>query len=419
MAQVKSRCRKSTIIIAGAFFVSPLAAAAFRAPSSSWASPSSVGGGDACRLIADVAAANYAARDKFRRGAPRATGRSSPRLHASVLEDSLEADEQEQLHGCGVSGDILGMVMERSRSNGVNGVNDIIELANGNGLNIDHGDDDRRQDEEERRPRQGPRSPMQQQQQQQRGRGQQGGGIGKRSTTRKNNTAMADPDFLRKRTETLLRITQASYKTSHLISLTSGNSGVGSLKVDKRTFDWLIDAWSYSGEDDAADNALSLLYRMEELGDGNISDAADGSIGQQPPAAVSPDVKSYTKVINAIAHSGRPDAGEMAEKVLKRMMTAASQLGDDAACDLRPNTFTYTYVIDAYARSSSPRAPHAAQRIVVEMERLRVGGDPEVRPTSRAWNSVISAWAQWEGEEMVSEIYLYFVPRLPLVLFFC
>jgi hypothetical protein len=336
-----------------------------------------------------------------------------------VLEDSLEADEQEQLHGCGVSGDILGMVMERSRSNGVNGVNDIIELANGNGLNIDHGDDDRRQDEEERRPRQGPRSPMQQQQQQQRGRGQQGGGIGKRSTTRKNNTAMADPDFLRKRTETLLRITQASYKTSHLISLTSGNAGVGSLKVDKRTFDWLIDAWSYSGEDDAADNALSLLYRMEELGDGNISDAADGSIGQQPPAAVSPDVKSYTKVINAIAHSGRPDAGEMAEKVLKRMMTAASQLGDDAACDLRPNTFTYTYVIDAYARSSSPRAPHAAQRIVVEMERLRAGGDPEVRPTSRAWNSVISAWAQWEGEEMVSEIYLYFVPRLPLVLFFC
>jgi hypothetical protein len=114
-------------------------------------------------------------------------------------------------------------------------------------------------------------------------------------------------------------------------------------------------------------------------------------------------------VINAIAHSGRPDAGEQAEWVLKRMMTAASRLGDDAraAGDLRPNTFTYTYVIDAYARSSSPRAPHAAQRIIEEMERLRAAGDPEVRPTSRAWNSVISAWAQWEGEEMVSEYYLW------------
>ena len=79
-----------------------------------------------------------------------------------------------------------------------------------------------------------------------------------------------------------------------------------------------------------------------------------------------------------------------------------------------------------HADRDQPDAHHVArvrsevaQRIVVEMERLRAGGDPEVRPTSRAWNSVISAWAQWEGEEMVSEIYLYFVPRLPLVLFFC
>ena len=230
---------------------------------------------------------------------------------------------------------------------------------------------------------------------------------------------MADPDFLRKRTETLLRITQASYKTSHLISLTSGNSGVGSLKVDKRTFDWLIDAWSYSGEDDAADNALSLLYRMEELRDGGAGDAtADVGAGCHPAAgAVSPDVKSYTQVIGAIAHSGRPDAGEMAEKVLKRMTAAASSSSsrpcDDSACDVRPNTLTYTYVADAYARSSSPRAPHAAQRIVEEMERLRAGGDPEVRPTSRAWNSVISAWAQWEGEEMVSEISLCSVARPP------
>lgn len=388
MVHAKSRRKRSAIIIAGALFVSPPTASAFRAYSSS-ASPS-VGGG-AGHLVTAVVAANDA-RYKCRRG-PRATDRSSPRLNASVLSDSLDADEQEQLHEDGVSSDIIGLVVEHSRSNGANGVNGIIDLANGNGVHIDFEEHDRRQHEEQR-PRQGPRSPMQQQHQQ-RGKGQQQG-VDKRSTTRKNNAAMEDPDFLRKRTETLLRITQVSYKTGH------SNSGVGSLKVDKRTFDWLIDAWSYSGEDDAADNALSLLYRMEELRDNSDADGVE-----QP--AVSPDVKSYTKVINAIAHSGRPDAGEQAEWVLKRMMTAASRLGDDAraAGDLRPNTFTYTYVIDAYARSSSPRAPHAAQRIIEEMERLRAAGDPEVRPTSRAWNSVISAWAQWEGEEMVSEYYLW------------
>lgn len=163
----------------------------------------------------------------------------------------------------------------------------------------------------------------------------------------------------------------------------SSNPDLGSnLKVEKKTFDWLIDAWSYSGTYGAADNALSLLSRMEDL---RNTDSATPSIA--------PDVKSYTKVINAIARSGRKDAGEQAEEILNRMI-------HDEAADLSPNTFTYTYVIDAYARSPSPKAPHAAQRLIEEMERLRAEGDPEVRPTTRAWNSVISAWAQWKGEEM-------------------
>ena len=72
--------------------------------------------------------------------------------------------------------------------------------------------------------------------------------------------------------------------------------------------------------------------------------------------------------------------------------------------EIYPNTYTYTYVIDAYAKStpSNPNAPHAAQRLVDEMETLRSAGNLNVWPTTRAWNSVISAWSQWKGEEMVS-----------------
>ena len=123
---------------------------------------------------------------------------------------------------------------------------------------------------------------------------------------------------------------------------------------------------------------------MEELRDMNTE------IGTVP--IISPDVKSYTKVINAISRSGREDAGEQAESLLERMI-------EDG---MHPNAYTYTYVIDAYARSHSPKAPHAAQRLVDEMERLRSEGDPDVWPTTRAWNSVIASWSQWKGEEMVS-----------------
>lgn len=330
MVSVKSRCHRSTIIIAGTLFISPLAAAAFRTPSPL-----------AFRSV----------------GSSLATGRYT-NIQATVLPDSLGADEQQtpltgNLHD---ANDIINRAVEHSQAaNGVNGA----DLTNGVNENIEYEKQQRQLDQQ-----------LKSQSQQRHKKN-----INK---SRKNNKAMAEPDFLRKRTERLnvhvLRMTKGGYDDSEL--------DTGTLKVEKNTFDWLIDAWSYSGEYDAAKHALSLLSRMEELRDLNI-------------AGVSPDVKSYTKVINAVARSGWKDAGEQAEEILERMI-------HDTQHDLRPNTYTYTYVIDAHARSLSPKAPHAAQRLIEEMERLRAAGDPDVRPTTRAWNSVIAAWAQWKGEEMVS-----------------
>ena len=395
MGQVNSRYCISAVIIA--VVASSPVVSAFRASSSSSVSS----------FQYDILTPTAALADHY---SSSRRSRMRCRVNASVLSDSCDADEQE----CLQQGDddlssvnIMNLAMESARSNGikvkvVNGDHSILDFASGNSVNIVY------EEEEQQQPRQRnnndiPQSNSQTQQQQQQQPQQQqeegGGGrqqaINKRYNARKNNTAMADPDFLRKRTDTLLRITQGGYKTSTGEYLEM----LGSLKVDKRTFDWLIDAWSYSGEDDASDKALSLLSRMEELRDNYYTDV-DGS--DEQPAVVSPDVKSYTKVINAIAHSGKPDAGERAEEVLKRMTTLSSSSSSSMQMinDLRPNTLTYTYVIDAYSRSSSSRAPHAAQRIIEEMERLRANGDPDVRPTSRAWNSVISAWAQWEGEEM-------------------
>ena len=384
MGQVKCS-KRSAILIAVA---SSSVVSAFRAPSSS---SSSVSRFQYDNILTPTAA--FA--DHY--SSPRRT-RIRCRVNASVLSDSCDADEQECLQGDDVSSvDIINFAMESARSNGikvkvVNGDHSILDFASGNSVNIVYEEEEQRlQQNNNDLPRSNSLTQQQPQQQQEEGGRQQA--INKRYNARKNNTAMADPDFLRKRTDTLLRITQGGYKTSTGEYLEM----LGSLKVDKRTFDWLIDAWSYSGEDDASDKALSLLSRMEELRDNYYTDV-DG--GDEQPAVVSPDVKSYTKVINAIAHSGKSDAGERAEEVLKRMTTMSSSSSLQMNNDLRPNTLTYTYVIDAYSRSSSPRAPHAAQRIVEEMERLRAEGDPEVRPTSRAWNSVISAWAQWEGEEM-------------------
>ena len=358
-------CSKSTIIIAGALFVSPLAAAAFssRSPPSSFASSATTATSSSASILP-------------LRLQPSVVLAGDSKINASLLSaDSLDADEQQTILESKLNNhvnDILSRaVMENSKANGavvngsngaVNGIKGVEIAANGyiNGQVL----------QQERKKQ------LQRQQKQ------------LKDKARRNNKAMADPDFLRKRTQTLLR------KTDGLCNNTGGEGsdnnnlslGGGTLKVDKRTFDWLIDAWAYSGESDAADNALTLLSRMEQLRDSNIALSHD--------SVVSPDVKSYTKVANAIARSGWADAGEQAEHLLNRMI-------NDDVNDLHPNTYTYTYVIDAYARSSSTKAPHAAQRLIDHMELLRSQGDPDVRPTTRAWNSVIAAWAGWKGEEMV------------------
>ena len=209
-----------------------------------------------------------------------------------------------------------------------------------------------------------------------------------------NNKAMADPTFLQKRTETLLRMT--SPENNNIIdSMSLGNVGGGNMKVDKRTFDWLIDAWAYSGTDNAVDNALRLLKRMEHFKDRMTMNEVNGEEIYEY-SNVCPDVKTYTKVINAIANSGMEDAGEQAESILNRMIDM-----DDPATI--PNTYTYTNVIDAYARSApcNPNAPYSAQRLAERMEELRASSSSDiVKPTARAWNSVIGAWADWMGEEM-------------------
>jgi hypothetical protein len=220
---------------------------------------------------------------------------------------------------------------------------------------------------------------------------------------RNNNPAMEDIAFLRKRTSELLRVTSkepSNPKTSVPLSATSTDTIGGALdvnanndiannavannaidaplsrgmKVGRKTFNFLIDAWAFSGEMDAADQALDLLARMEELSDNY--------------KAISPDVRSYTKVINALSRSMRADAGEIAENILDKMVRLSSSGANSSA---KPNTFTYTAVIEAYANSGAQGSAMKAEEICEAMIEKYESGDPDVRPTARCFNAVINA----------------------------
>lgn len=201
---------------------------------------------------------------------------------------------------------------------------------------------------------------------------------------RSGNKAMQEPQFLRKRTADLLKATE---KGSNI----SAPELIGKhMKVEKKTFHFLLDAWAFSGEPDASDQALQLLERMENLSPGRV---------------VQPDVRSYTKTINAIARSASANAGDQAEAVLaklKDLYKKDMQTKPDEAAALKPNSYTYTAVVQAHASSGAPGSAERAEQLTEKMVDKYQRGDNEVKPTAKAFNAVIRAYGK-EGRADAAE----------------
>jgi len=202
-----------------------------------------------------------------------------------------------------------------------------------------------------------------------------------RKKRRKNNTAMKDISFLRKRTSNLLKVTSAeSYSSDEeepphqQVHLSRG------MKINLNTFNFLIDGWAFSGEPDACDKAMTLLDRMEEM---------YYNYGENSP--VCPDVRSYTKVINALSRSKRRDSASLAEQLLYKM-ERISESGENPSA--KPNTFTYTAAIEAQANSMMEGSPEKAEELLVQMIRKYQSGDPDVSPNARCFNAAISSYAK-------------------------
>jgi len=97
-----------------------------------------------------------------------------------------------------------------------------------------------------------------------------------------------------------------------------------SLKLDKRTYSTVINAYAKSSEFKKAHNAVAILNRME-------------------PAGVTPDVFTYTAVINACAFSHRKEQSYgIALEILQRMRELSNNNSDAA-----PNSITYKTMLQA------------------------------------------------------------------------
>jgi len=200
--------------------------------------------------------------------------------------------------------------------------------------------------------------------------------VQKKKKKRNNNHAMKDISFLRKRTSNLLKVTADDHESS---SEEQQHVSRG-MKVNLNTFNFLIDGWAFSGEPDGCDKAMTLLDRMEEM---------YYKYGEKSP--VCPDVRSYTKVINALSRSKRKDSANLAEQLLYKMERVAESGENPSA---KPNTYTYTAAIEAQANSGMEGSPEKAEELLERMISKHQNGDPGVLPNARCFNAAISAYAK-------------------------
>jgi pentatricopeptide repeat protein len=204
----------------------------------------------------------------------------------------------------------------------------------------------------------------------------------KNKAKRPGNPAMEDMGFLRKRTADVLAHAASDSADPSAASLSSRG-----MKVERKTFHFLIDAWAFSGEVDSADMALQLLECMEDL-------------GTLAPAN-KPDVRSYTKVINAISRSPSLTAGDDAERILNKM----ENLFKNGYFAVKPNTHTYTAVMEAHGNSCLPGSAARAEELCYIMVEKFKAGDYEVRPTARAFNAVIHAYGKTGNAQKAQEVF--------------
>eukprot|EP00816_Leptocylindrus_hargravesii_P011642 CAMPEP_0196813218 /NCGR_PEP_ID=MMETSP1362-20130617/34767_1 /TAXON_ID=163516 /ORGANISM="Leptocylindrus danicus, Strain CCMP1856" /LENGTH=582 /DNA_ID=CAMNT_0042189305 /DNA_START=105 /DNA_END=1853 /DNA_ORIENTATION=- len=181
-------------------------------------------------------------------------------------------------------------------------------------------------------------------------------------------------EFLRKRTDALIHQTELREDGEGKMTVCTTTYN---LSVNRKTFNWLLDAWAFSNENDAPMQAEALLQFMEEL------------YSRTQREDLRPDTRSYTKVINAWSRSRQyADAPERALAILQRMDYLYAQ----GNTYVKPNAYSFTAVIDTFANAGMPTQ---AEEWFEEMEaRYEQYGDEDVKPNVRSFNAVINAWAK-------------------------
>ena len=150
-----------------------------------------------------------------------------------------------------------------------------------------------------------------------------------------------------------------------------------------KTFNAVIDAWSKSSDENAAERAEAILVKMLD------KDSRFGAI---------PNVITFNNVINAWSKScNKKDGaqcGEQAERVFRRMMDLHSRSDNN---EYKPTIVSYNVLMNAWANSMRTDSLENVERIFQEMLEARLA------PDNFSYSSLLMALANSSDRNMVNK----------------
>jgi len=142
------------------------------------------------------------------------------------------------------------------------------------------------------------------------------------------------------------------------------NRGNGRARPNVKLLNLPLAAYANSNSPDAAERAMSLLRRIEQLCDAKT-------------IAGKPDVVSYTLALKCYLNSRDPEAGEKCEAFIDEMEKSGRAL---------PNTMTYSTAIQVYG---SMGKPVEAERLLERMYKKYKEGKSELQPNTRTFSKLL------------------------------
>lgn len=205
-------------------------------------------------------------------------------------------------------------------------------------------------------------------------------------------------------------------------------TGDNCFQPSKKTLLGMVIAYSYSTQAGAAEKAEATLRQVERLarskGDdeklnpellpkrGYYVDVIKALSNSHRPEGVEqaeelllsmidhhrigavnmlPDNYLCNGVLTAWARSGRSDAAERAEIILKLMYDVSLEF---KTAITRPNEYSYLQLINAWSRSQDVDAPKHAEEVFCEMLNQFNAGDESMAPSVLHYTALISCWAR-------------------------